>query len=51
MRLESTIIIHRTPEEVGLFLSDIANVTKWDRGVGSSRRIAGSLGVGSNSRV
>ena len=46
MRLESTIIIHRTPEEVGLFLSDIANVTKWDRGVGSSRRIAGSPGVG-----
>jgi hypothetical protein len=46
MRLESTIIIHRRPEEVGRFLSDIANVEKWDRGVGSSRAISGSPGVG-----
>ena len=46
MRLESTIIIHRRPEEVGHFLSDIANVEKWDRGVGSSRAISGSPGVG-----
>lgn len=46
MRLESTIIIHRRPEEVGRFLSDIANVEKWDRGVGTSRAISGSPGVG-----
>jgi len=46
MRLESTIIIHRAPEDVGRFLSDIANVEKWDRGVGSSRAISGSPGVG-----
>ena len=46
MRLESTIIIHRRPEEVGRFLSDIANIEKWDRGVGSSRAISGSPGVG-----
>ena len=46
MRLESKIIIRRAPEEVGRFLSDIANVEKWDRGVGSSRAISGSPGVG-----
>jgi hypothetical protein len=46
MRLESTIIIHRRPEEVGRFLSDIANIEKWDRGVGSSRAISGPPGVG-----
>src|SRR5215831_21100563 len=46
MRLESKIIIRRAPEEVGRFLSDIANVEKWDRGVGSSKAISGSPGVG-----
>lgn len=46
MRLKSTIIIHRRPDEVGRFLSDIGNVEKWDRGVGSSRAISGSPGVG-----
>ena len=46
MRLESKIMIRRAPEEVGRFLSDIANVEKWDRGVGSSRAISGSPGVG-----
>jgi hypothetical protein len=46
MRLESKVIIHRRPEEVGRFLSDIANVEKWDRGVGSSSAISGSPGVG-----
>jgi len=46
MRLESKIIIHRAPEDVGRFLSDIANVEKWDRGVGSSRAISGSPGIG-----
>jgi len=46
MRLESKIIIHRRPEEVARFLSDIANVEKWDRGVGSTRAISGSPGVG-----
>ena len=46
MHLESTIIIRRSPEEVGRFLSDIANVEKWDRGVGGSSAISGSSGVG-----
>ena len=46
MRLESTIIIHRRPEEVGRFLSDIANLEKWDRSVGSSSAISGSPGIG-----
>ncbi len=46
MRLESKIIIRRAPEEVGRFLSDIANVEKCDRGVGSSRAISGAPGLG-----
>jgi len=46
MRLESSIVIRRAPEEVGRFLADIANIQKWDRGVGSSRAISGSPGVG-----
>jgi hypothetical protein len=33
MRLESKILIHRTPDEVWKFLGDPANVSKWDRGV------------------
>src|SRR5215831_10293208 len=51
MRLESKIIIRRAPKEVGRFLSDIANVEKWDRGVGSSRAISGSPGVGFESET
>jgi len=45
MRLESTIVIHRRAEEVGQFLSDIGNIEKLDRGVGS-QAISGSPGVG-----
>lgn len=33
MRLESNIVIRRTPEDVWSFLSDPANISKWDRGV------------------
>ena len=51
MRLESTITLHRRPEEVGRFLLDIANVERWDRGVGGSRAISGSHGVGENGPI
>jgi carbon monoxide dehydrogenase subunit G len=40
MRLESQIVIHRTPEEVGRFLGDIGNVSKWDRGVAGVQQIS-----------
>lgn len=33
MRLQSRVVIHRTPAEVGRFLGDISNISKWDRGV------------------
>jgi hypothetical protein len=33
MELKSSILIHRTPEQVWKFLGDPANVAKWDRGV------------------
>jgi len=33
MRLESAIVIRRTPEQVWNFLGDASNVPKWDRGV------------------
>ncbi len=46
MCLESSIVICRTPEEVGRFLADIENVQKWDRGVGSTKVVSGSPGVG-----
>ena len=35
MRLSSTILIDRSPEQVWAFLGDPANVAKWDRGVAS----------------
>jgi hypothetical protein len=44
MRLESSILIRRTPEQVGRFLADIANIEKWDRGVGSTRATPSSRG-------
>jgi hypothetical protein len=46
MRLESSIVISRSPEEIGQFLGDIENIQKWDRGVGSAKAVAGSPGVG-----
>ncbi|MFC5864395.1 SRPBCC family protein [Acidicapsa dinghuensis] len=33
MQLQSSILIHRTPEQVWSFLGDPTNVPKWDRGV------------------
>ena len=35
MKMTSSVLIHRTPEEVWRFLGDPANVTLWDRGVGA----------------
>jgi Polyketide cyclase / dehydrase and lipid transport len=46
MRLRSSILIRRTPEEVGQFLAEIGNIEKWDRGVGSARAVANSPGEG-----
>ena len=46
MRLQSSIVIRRAPEEVGQFLADIANIEKWDRGVGSAKALSDSPGVG-----
>jgi Polyketide cyclase / dehydrase and lipid transport len=37
MRLESSVMIRRAPEEVWSFLEDISNVPKWDRGVAAVR--------------
>jgi hypothetical protein len=33
MKLASRVLIRRTPEQVGAFLADIGNISKWDRGV------------------
>jgi len=33
MQLQSQIVIRRSPEDVGRFLSDVSNISKWDRGV------------------
>jgi hypothetical protein len=38
MYLESTIVICRSPEDVGRFLGDVSNISKWDRGVAETRR-------------
>jgi carbon monoxide dehydrogenase subunit G len=47
MRLESDIIIRRTPEQVWSFLGDVSNVPKWDRGVSGTRQTSsGAAGVG-----
>lgn len=46
VRLESAIVIHRRPEEVGGYLGDISNIEKWDRGVGSVRALSGTPGPG-----
>lgn len=37
MRLQSQIVIRRSPEDVGRFLGDISNISKWDRGVGEAK--------------
>ena len=48
MRLESSIFIERSTEEVGLFLSEASNIPSWDRGVADVRQRSGApLGAGS----
>ena len=47
MRLESSILIRRSPEEVWAFLGNLKNVPKWDQGVGDVRQTSqGAPGVG-----
>ncbi len=47
MQLEASILIHRTPEDVWKYLSDVSNVARWDRGVASVRtNPTSSPGVG-----
>ena len=38
MQLRSQIVIRRTPEEVGRFLSDVSNISRWDRGVDEAKQ-------------
>lgn len=48
MRLQSTIVINRKPEDVLAFLGEVANIPKWDRGVTAvSSGPSGVTGVGS----
>jgi hypothetical protein len=42
MRLESKILIHRSPEQVGKYLGDISNISQWDRGVARSQQTSQS---------
>jgi hypothetical protein len=37
VHLESQIVIRRSPEDVGRFLSDVSNISKWDRGVAEAK--------------
>jgi uncharacterized protein YndB with AHSA1/START domain len=37
MELEANVIIRRTPEEVWAYLSNVSNVSEWDRGVAATR--------------
>lgn len=46
MRLQSSVLIRRTPEQVAEFLGAIDNIAKWDRGVGSARALSNNPGVG-----
>lgn len=48
IKIEQSVIIHRPVEEVWQFMSNVENVTKWDRGVLQARQTSeGPLGVGS----
>ena len=48
MHLQSTIVIRRSPEDVGRFLSDVSNISKWDRGVAEATQHSGEpMQVGS----
>jgi len=47
MRLESSVVIRRTPQDVWTFLGSLENVPKWDRGVAGVRQTSqGNQGVG-----
>jgi uncharacterized protein YndB with AHSA1/START domain len=47
MKLEGTVTIRRTPEEVWAYLGDVSNVSEWDRGVAATRPTSsGAPGVG-----
>jgi len=47
MHLESSIVIERSPEDVGRFLSEVSNIPSWDRGVADVRqRSAAPMGAG-----
>lgn len=47
MRLEASVLIRRTPEDVWAYLGDLSNVSKWDRGVAQVQQTsATSPGVG-----
>jgi carbon monoxide dehydrogenase subunit G len=37
MKLEGTVTIRRTPEDVWKYLGDVSKVSEWDRGVASTR--------------
>jgi|HubBroStandDraft_5_1064220.scaffolds.fasta_scaffold37731_5 hypothetical protein len=50
MRLESKILVCRTPERIWAFLGDPANVPKWDRGVSEVVAKDGSGNGGSASQ-
>ena len=48
MRLESSVVIRRSPEHVWNFLEDVSNLPKWDRGVAAVQLISsGAPAVGS----
>jgi hypothetical protein len=46
VQLHSSILIHRTPDQVWKFLGDPANVAKWDRGVADVEASSQPRGVG-----
>lgn len=46
MHLETRILVHRSPADVWIYLGDLGNVPKWDRGVESVRPIAESTSGG-----
>jgi hypothetical protein len=48
MHLESSIVIRRQPEQVWSYLSNVANIPKWDQGVAEIQRTTSEpMGVGS----
>lgn len=47
MRLESNVVVHRSPEEVWAYLGNVSNISEWDRGVAATETSsANSPGVG-----